>query len=142
MATRSIIAMKNEDGTITAVYCHRDGYPDYNGRMLVENYNTKEKVQELINLGDLSVIRERVKPNKNELHTFDSPIADVTVAYYRDRGEDWEYIKPRKVNNISELESLANGCWADYIYLFEGEKWYIVDYEENLILVKDKLGQN
>ena len=54
MATRSTIAIRNEDGTVTGIYCHWDGYIEHNGRILVENYNTEEKVRELLALGHLS----------------------------------------------------------------------------------------
>ena len=102
MSTRSSIGIKNEKGEIRSVYCHNDGYPEHNGRVLVENYDTAEKVEELIALGDLSFIGERVKPNENEGHSFDSPVADVTIAYHRDRNEK---LNPaRTFNNIDEVK--------------------------------------
>jgi hypothetical protein len=39
MATRSLISKANEDGTIQAIYCHHDGYPEHVGKLLVVNYN-------------------------------------------------------------------------------------------------------
>ena len=38
MATRSRIAIEKENGTVESIYCHWDGYPENNGRILVENY--------------------------------------------------------------------------------------------------------
>ncbi len=35
MATRSNIGIVNEDGSITGIYCHYDGYPEYVGKMLL-----------------------------------------------------------------------------------------------------------
>lgn len=139
MSTRSFIGIKNEDGTITAVYCHWDGYPEYNGKMLVENYNTKEKAQELINLGDLSSICERVKPNEDEIHTFDNPLKDVTVAYYRDRNEDWEDVKPKNFETIKEYYDYAIDNWGEYIYLFADNEWNLIREETNICKVKDLL---
>ena len=54
MATRSRIGIENEDGTVSSVYCHWDGYPSGNGRTLVEYYSDREKVKELIALGSIS----------------------------------------------------------------------------------------
>ena len=54
MATRSYIAMKIGEDAYRGVYCHYDGYLDYNGVMLYEHYNTKERVEELISLGNIS----------------------------------------------------------------------------------------
>ena len=36
------------------VYHHWDGYPEWLGRILTTHYNTKEKVAELIDGGDMS----------------------------------------------------------------------------------------
>jgi hypothetical protein len=54
MATRSRIAIENQDGSVTSVYCHWDGHINSNGVILNENYTTKDKVEELIALGSLS----------------------------------------------------------------------------------------
>ena len=54
MATRSTIGVLNTDGSVTAVYCHWDGYPEHNGKILIENYTTEEKVRELISFGSIS----------------------------------------------------------------------------------------
>ena len=54
MSTRSSIAIKNEDGSIDAIYCHNDGYLTNNGAILYKNYQDPAKVQQLINLGSIS----------------------------------------------------------------------------------------
>ena len=53
MSTRSYICKENEDGTITGSYCHCDGYLTYNGAMLIDHYNTKERVDKLLSLGNM-----------------------------------------------------------------------------------------
>ena len=37
MATRSLIGLENQDGSINYVYCHYDGYPEYQLKMLLEH---------------------------------------------------------------------------------------------------------
>jgi len=37
MATRSNIAIENQDGTVSAIYCHFDGYIDGVGEILYEH---------------------------------------------------------------------------------------------------------
>ena len=54
MGTRSLIGKQLSDGSILGVYCHYDGYPAYNGRMLRDNFDTVEKVNKLIDGGDMS----------------------------------------------------------------------------------------
>ena len=54
MATRSRIAIENQDGTVTSIYCHFDGYLSGVGKILKEYYTTQTKVEALINLGFIS----------------------------------------------------------------------------------------
>ena len=54
MATRSRIGLQLSDGSILSVYHHWDGYPEWLGRILTTHYNTKDKVTELIDGGDMS----------------------------------------------------------------------------------------
>ena len=80
MATRSTIAMKTPEGKIRAIYCHWDGYIDHNGKILIGNYTDPAKVKALIDLGDISSLREEV----GEKHTFrpeagDEPELPITV---------------------------------------------------------------
>ncbi len=54
MSTRSNIAMENPDKTISAIYCHWDGYLKHNGEILQKYYQTPWNVKTLISLGNLS----------------------------------------------------------------------------------------
>lgn len=135
MATRSTIGMKNEKGEIKAVYCHWDGYPEYVGRTLVANYFTAEKIEELLALGDLSSLGERVKPNENEVHSYDNPVQDVTVAYHRDRGEELQ--EARTFKTIDEVIEYFD--WNEYYYIFEDGEWYVYYCDGTKNLVEDLL---
>ena len=55
MGTRARIGLRLSDDSILSVYHHWDGYPSWLGRILESHYNTKEKVEELIDGGDMSV---------------------------------------------------------------------------------------
>ena len=39
MSTRSYICMEVGDNRYKTIYCHFDGYLDYNGKMLLEYYD-------------------------------------------------------------------------------------------------------
>ena len=54
MATRARIGLKLEDGSIISAYHHWDGYPEWLGVTLKEQYNTKEKIAKLIDGGNMS----------------------------------------------------------------------------------------
>lgn len=87
MATRSRIAIENEDGTVSSVYSHWDGYPSHNGRILFTHYQDRAKLQKLIDLGSLSSLHEEVDIPEGVDHSFDNQVRGITVFYGRDRGE-------------------------------------------------------
>ena len=119
MATRSNIAIVNQDKSISSIYCHWDGYPEYVGKLLLNHYTTSDIVNELLNLGNLSNLDKNVNPT--DIHTFDKPEEGVCVAYGRERGEkDQEAIV---FEDLGEFEDSAKNSWADYQYLFEDGKW-------------------
>ena len=59
MGTRSRIGIEMPDHSVVSVYCHWDGYPEGNGKTLVEHYQNREDVQELIDGGGISSLRTR-----------------------------------------------------------------------------------
>ena len=54
MGTRSRIGLELSDGSILSVYCHWDGYPEFNGVKLQEHFNSYDAAAELIDGGDIS----------------------------------------------------------------------------------------
>ena len=50
----TFIGIELNDGSILSAYHHWDGYPTWLGRILETHYNTKEKVADLIDGGDMS----------------------------------------------------------------------------------------
>ena len=87
MSTNSMIGVQNSDGTVEAVYCHNDGYLEHNGRMLVEHYNNEEAARNIVALGALSFLAERLHPTPGVQHSFTNREEGVSVFYGRDRGE-------------------------------------------------------
>ena len=123
MGTRSTIAIQNEDGTVTGIYCHWDGYTSYNGRILKEFYTDEAKVRELIALGDLSSLGAQI----GEKHPFSERVDAETyaetrcTAYGRDRGEkDVEAATHRSWTELLE----AFGQQYDYLFV-PGAGWTV-----------------
>lgn len=85
MGTRCLIALEDEYGQYESIYCHWDGYIEGVGQILKENYMKLDKIKHLIELGDISSLREKIIPDGE--HSFENPQSDVTVFYCRDRGE-------------------------------------------------------
>ena len=129
MSTRARIAIKRADGSYDSIYCHNDGYPSYTGDCLKTYYNNTKAAEEIIKLGDLSYIDEKLYPT-GKGHSFDTPEEGVTVAYGRDRGEsDIESIHSK---NIEDFASLCDNCWAEYAYIWNGNEWEVYETSELL----------
>ena len=107
MATRSRIGIQLADDSILSVYHHWDGYPSWLGRILNTHYNTKTKVAQLIDGGDMSA----AWGDENR------------AEYYSERGED---CPPRYDNNIEEF--FSNG--EEYAYIFRNNEWVAYDMHE------------
>ena len=118
MSTRSRIGILNPDGSTRTIYCHSDGYPEHQLPILTQHYSSIEKVEELLNLGDISSLGERIAPNLEEEHTFKNRVKGVTVAYHRDRGEPMT--AALRHENIHALKK--SGWSIDWFYLFDAKK--------------------
>lgn len=128
MSTRSAIGIRNADGTVKAIYCHNDGYIEHNGKILLENYNTSEKIESLLALGDLSYLGSKMNPDPTKPHSFNAPQAGVVIAYHRDRGEEletacvWESVYDFTMKNPEQYDT-------EYLYYFNPDdgEWYVYD---------------
>lgn len=115
MATRGRIGIELSDGSILSIYSHWDNYPEYNGRILRTHYNTREKVEELIDSGDCSSIwtdsiwgKPRTDGKKYGIEPY-SARGDVTEPRY----------------DMSLVTYLANG--EEYAYIFKDGEWVCYD---------------
>lgn len=138
MSTQSMI-VKEDNGSFHCIYCHFDGYPDCVGEILHNHYQDDDKINELINLGDLSCLGAEI----GEKHPFDShsnpfgttQYACWCLAYGRDRGE--EGTSHRTYNSIKDVISYI-GC-SEYIYLWKNNEWYVTNLTNSysdLVFVK------
>jgi hypothetical protein len=106
MATRSLIGIKLDNEVVKTIYCHWDGYPEHNGQLLVNNYNSPSAVFDLLALGDLSSLAE-------------SP--DQCKAFHRDRNEPWEMVEPRDMNASTIVKDGEHDYGVDYVYIYNSE---------------------
>ena len=127
MGTRSRIGIQLSDDSILSVYHHWDGYPTWLGKILNTHYNSKEKVAELIDGGDMSCAwtKDRWTGKKvAEYVTENVEVEEYGPQYYSARGED---CPPRLDNNI--VQYLANG--EEYAYIFNrNNEWVAFDRNE------------
>lgn len=106
MSTRSLIGVLHPDNQVEFIYCHFDGYEEGVGKTLCEEFFTPKVVNDLIALGDVLTIHGEI------------------VAYHRDRGEDWEDVKPKMVS-LDTYPSQARTYGAEFEYLYRYGKWEV-----------------
>ena len=132
MSTNSTISVVQTDGKVKSIYCHWDGYPSHNGKMLLEHYNSVDKANEVVALGSLSALNKNLIPSKDSKHSFETPEEDVVIAYHRDRGEDFQQ---NEFKDLADFEK--NGDFQQYNYLFKNGKWYV----NNKLLTKKMVNE-
>jgi len=107
MATRARIGIQLKNGSILSVYHHWDGYPEWLGRILNTHYNTRQKVAELIDGGDMSSCWTEDRWNS------ETKAQEYGPQYYSQRGED---LPPRLDADLCEY-LLPDGA-EEYHYLY------------------------
>lgn len=121
MATRSRIALETESGIVKSIYCHFDGYVSGVGKTLYNHYD-REKLEKLIKLGDISSLGESTED---------------TVAYCRDRGEDFHS------TDYLNIEGLFENCFRsgeEYAYYLNKDGvWMLYTLQNVVKVLKDEL---
>ena len=143
MSTRSRIGIKNDDGTITSIYCHSDGYLGGVGAILADYYPEEEDVRALLAVGDLSelgaVVGDQIPFDQREWRP--SPRgrgwvdqALQCVAYGRDRGDVGTGARASVSFDALKREHLLGSFGPDHLYLFypgEGWRWFPYPFFED-----------
>lgn len=121
------------DHTVVSVYCHWDGYVEHNGKILVEHYQNREDVQELIDGGSMSTLRTRgtwthdtvlLDENGEYIHDAAGYLMykndrEPQPLYHSERGEEVEVLH----TSFDEFVS-GNLGGEEYAYLFDlNDNW-------------------
>ncbi len=131
MSTRSFIGYVNEKKEFEIVYCHFDGYLSNNGKILLENFKTLEKIKELLSYGDMSSLGKSIG-SKCDYHN--SPPTGVQCIFNnRDEGDELHRMY------FTKLEELVKEAWGiDYIYIFKNNKWYTLSHDKEYELLTEE----
>lgn len=141
MGTPCMIGKRNQDGTITAIYCNFDGYPTGVGLTLAAHYTDPMKVDRLLELGDIwslgnepvDVITHIVAAlgckhwyeltylNKLDEKTVDE-LMDMYTRRITGKGE-------RKAQTYDSLDALIYDTPTGYQYVLDAGKWRVHDGE-------------
>ena len=116
MATRARIALQLTEDSFLSVYHHWDGYPQWLGVTLNKKFNTRDKVAELIDGGDISCCDSDTDWNLEKVENH--------VQYYNDRGDNTE---PALHLNIDDYFDV--GEEYAYVYTLDHEwECYEIDH--------------
>lgn len=91
-----------ENDTITYTYLHYDGYPKHTGKILYEEFNTTDKVKELVGLGYVEFIDK-----------------DEVISFHEDKGYDFDAVSPQITDSLNRFVE----CEFNYLFDTKTEKW-------------------
>lgn len=142
MSTRSRIGIQEQDGTITSIYCHFDGYLKYVGHILRNHYTTEEKTRKLIVLGDMSSLGTNPidcgydNDSERDVNGYDTNCR----CYSSRKEEDLESLKPIVSTSREDYIQLTKDGWCEYAYLFVGGQWlyYEVGNEPSFVALREE----
>lgn len=97
MGTRSRIGYELSDHTVVSVYCHWDGYVENNGKILVQHYQDRDAVKELIDGGSMSSLRTTHLWETAAVRNDDGSIIE-------DENGQWQYFPTRDPQPLYHTE--------------------------------------
>jgi len=113
MGTASMIGVYNkEDGSVTASYCHYDGYVEGTGRTLAESYNSQYDAEIVAKGGYLSSLDDDYRVSRQSSVHQDAAVTYSCVSEYLNEG--------------------VNYAGADYLYLFDGNVWFFAPTSQKI----------
>ena len=144
MSTNGRIGIELKDGSILSVYHHWDSYPQWLGKTLNEHFNTRDKVAELIDGGDMSVCwtTDRWNPDFQYGDKGSTQILQTEEygpQYYSQRGET---CPPRLDDSLTEyIKNAPDTGSIEYVYVFNYNfnEWicYDINYGEGVATLKE-----
>lgn len=140
MSTRSIIATTNPDHTISAIYCHSDGYPSRVGKLLLDHYTNPDDITRLMGLGDLSWLGDKPEDpgdlwereklfhaldHKDRCKAFDEYWDDVSQysSNATNSCEHSERMFPKLLPRAEFDQAVEDSIMIAYVYLWDGTQW-------------------
>ena len=137
MGTRSRIGVMHGD-KVKSVYCHWDGYPEHNG-FILQNFYDSVKANKLVSMGNLSSLGAEI----GEAHDFhDNTDADDykdtrCTFYGRDRGETG--VAAKKFKDYEDY--VANHQYEEYEYILRNVNgtatWFVADHSDKYVTLAE-----
>ena len=127
MSTRAHIVKKLKDGKYIGIYHHNDGYPEYLGELLLTYYDTEDKLDKLISLGDISF----AGPIPEDDPKLWNRHIDLTTGQPDYRSDKCRTYKGRGESDCdARVGDLEDFIGEDFTYVFEDGKWTCYNWDE------------
>ena len=135
MGTRSRIAVMHGE-VCKSVYCHWDGYLEYNGSLLHKHYDSA-KANNLVALGDLSSLKPEIgiqhafgyHGTEMSAEVYEAQFGEMCTFYGRDRGEkNVDFQTDMTFDSFIERVQ-GNGC--EWYYIMRDGVWYVGNVYES-----------
>lgn len=114
MGTRSLIARQIGPDAYRTIFCQLEGHLECQGAMLLEHFNTPELVDQILELGDLYLLKPKLNPEPGCAHDLLNPAEGVTISYGRDLEDG---AAPAEIHTLKELEEAGESI--EFIYVFD-----------------------
>ena len=91
MGTRCLVGIELENNKYKYVYCQYDGYPENMGPILIDHYNDRKTINELLDRGDFSSL----EPNIEDIEFYNdekSPAIIDDLDAVKDSGQEFMYM--------------------------------------------------
>jgi hypothetical protein len=129
MGTRSRIAVMHGDNC-KSVYCHWDGYLEYNGSILQKHYDSV-KANNLVALGDLSSLKPEIgiqhafgyHGTEISAEDYEKQFGNMCTFYGRDRGE--KNVDFKTDATFEAFLGSVDNCGAEWYYIMKDGVWYV-----------------
>lgn len=117
--TRFLIAKQVGPDAYRTIAGLCDGYLEYTGTILLEHYNTPEKVDKLLDLGDIHYLGKELDWPAGTTLAEKLDSKNGTIAFARDHGDTAVAADMLTLRDLDDPR-----CWNDYIYIFtEANQW-------------------
>lgn len=136
MSTTATIALKlPKRNKVLAIRVQYDGYPEHVGLILHDTFNTQEKLEELLALGQLKILGRKLQPEPGKQHDFQVFQDDVCLIE-----DDEDFGGPALELDLKngEFEAFSE----EHNYLFKGGRWYRDDLSLSRIVKAINRGED
>jgi len=122
MSTHSLIAKKYVDGSYRSIHCHFDGYLSHTGRILLDHYSDPQKIERLMDEGDLRVIGSEL----GEEHSLEEYNKRWCTFFGRDCKE-YESIAYYHSSFEKLMDHFTENSYP-YLYVYDGQWKFLYKY--------------